>query len=334
MVWKNPWFDSKKAHHRINGFANLDPAAGHRPGDLDKWRSERKKAKLPHPPDNGYENFVRTWWQHADFSTSEDGVWWLGHASMLVRLNNLNILIDPVFSQRSSPVSFIGPGRKTPPCTTVDELPPISAVVISHNHYDHLDSRTIRLLKRRFPQACYFVPLGLGGWLQRRGIRQFVELDWMQSHIWEGLVFTAVPAQHWSMRTPWNRNHCLWCGWVIESGCCRFWFSGDTGYFPQLADFVLRIGRPDMVALPVGAYAPEWFMRPHHMSPAESVKVWQQLGRPFAIPVHWGVFELADETIDEPPDKLLQAMENEGEDSKYFQCCRIGQYHALIKNNI
>lgn len=334
MAWKNPWFNAQKAHHRIDGFVNLDPAAGHRPGDLDKWRAERKQAKLPHPPAAGYDAFISTWWQRADFSTEEDGIWWLGHASVLARLNGINILIDPVFSQRASPVSFAGPSRKTPPCTSVAELPPVGAVVISHNHYDHLDSTVISQLKRYHPQACYFVPLGLGNWFMRRGIQQVIELDWMQSYVWQGLVLTAVPAQHWSMRTPWNRNRSLWCGWVLESDDCRFWFSGDTGYFPQLSDFVLRVGQPDMVALPVGAYAPEWFMHPHHMSPEESVSVWQQIGRPYAIPIHWGVFELADESIDEPPDKLLQALKNKGEDSKYFQCCRIGQYHELIKNNI
>lgn len=333
MKWQNPWFDARRQHHTSEGFRNLVQGE-QAPGALKRWREERKASGLPLPPAEGYRAFLDKWWQPADFSLKEDAVWWLGHATLLLRLNGLNLLTDPVFSFRASPLPFVGPSRKTPVCAKISQLPQIDAVLISHNHYDHLDAGSIRQLRRYHPRAHYFVPLGLGQWFRRRGIDQVTELDWWQSRVWQGLVMTAVPAQHWSMRTPWNRNRTLWCGWVMENTVFRFWFSGDSGYIPELADIPARIGTLDGAALPVGAYAPEWFMHHHHMSPDESVRLWEQIGKPLSIPIHWGVFELADESLDEPPQKLLSLLSAKGEDAHYFHPLRIGQHRLLMKNKI
>lgn len=332
MAWRNPWFNPDLAHHLPDGFRNLSPV-GHQPGDVKRWQDARKAQKLPRPPQNGYQGFIEQWWQHAEINhAEEDGVWWLGHATLLLRINGLYMLTDPVFSRRASPLTVYGPLRRTPPALQLNELPVLDAVFISHNHYDHLDSATIRRLRRQFPQLQFFVPLGLGSWFARRGITRVVELDWWQSIVWQGLAVTCVPAQHWSMRTPWDRNRSLWCGWVAESSALRFWFSGDTGYMPELLHIPERLGPIDAAAIPVGAYAPRWFMSPHHMDPQHAVTLWQQLGRPLSIPVHWGVFELADESLDAPPTELLAELEQRNETSETFSPLKIGQYLSLSGN--
>ena len=329
MAWSNPRYNASLAHHTPQGFRNVD-GAEHQPGDVERWQKERKAARLPKPPEEGYEHFIRQWWQPVTLNThEEDGVWWLGHASLLLRLNGKYILTDPVFSRRASPVPFAGPARKTPSVMSVAALPPLDALVISHNHYDHLDAATVRQLVRRFPQLTFFVPLGLGEWCRRRGAKQVVELDWWQSYVFEGMVFTAVPAQHWSMRTLWDRNRSLWCGWVFEGQNQRFWFSGDTGYTPDLLTIPQRLGKLDTIAIPIGAYAPRWFMSIHHMDPQAAVALWQQLGMPRAIPIHWGVFELTDESLDEPVREVSQTLRALSLPDDNFQPLRIGQYLSI-----
>lgn len=330
MRWKNPWFDPLKSHHLIDGFRNLESSL-RKPGDVERWRKERKAQGLPHPPSNGYAAFTERWWQKAELQGKDDRLWWLGHATVLLRINGLYLLTDPVLSQRASPLSFAGPERKTPSPIHINELHQLDAVMISHNHYDHLDRSTIRQIVRRFPDTHFFVPLGLKQWFTRRGIRHVTELDWWQSITLQGMTFTAVPAQHWSMRSFWDRNRSLWCGWIIESSHLRIWFSGDTGYTAGLAEIALFRGPLDAALIPIGAYSPRWFMSSHHMDPQQAVTLWQQLGRPFTVPIHWGVFELADESLDMPPQELLTALDDEGEESRLFSPFCIGQSSHLFK---
>lgn len=330
MRWKNPWFDPLKSHHQIDGFRNLESSL-RKPGDVERWRKERKAQGLPHPPSNGYAAFTERWWQKAELQGEDDRLWWLGHATVLLRINGLYLLTDPVLSQRASPLSFAGPERKTPSPIHINELHQLDAVLISHNHYDHLDRSTIRQIVRRFPNTQFFVPLGLKQWFTRRGIRDVTELDWWQSITLQGMTFTAVPEQHWSMRSFWDRNRSLWCGWIIESSHLRIWFSGDTGYTAGLADIALFRGPLDAALIPIGAYSPRWFMSSHHMDPQQAVTLWQQLGRPFTVPIHWGVFELADESLDMPPQELLTALNDEGEDGRLFSPLCIGQSSHLFK---
>lgn len=325
MAWKNPWYNPDLPHHSPEGFRNLSET-GHKPGDVERWRKERRAAGLPLAPQGGYDAFIDKWWQRAVISGEDDRVWWLGHTSMLLRLDGKHLLIDPVFSDRASPVSFSGPRRKTPLALNINDLPALDAILISHNHYDHLDKRTLRALLKRFPDVTLFVPLGLGDWCRRRGVQHIVELDWWDHRSFHGLTITAVPAQHWSMRTLWDRNRSLWCGWVVTSPHQRFWFTGDTGYTPTLADIPQRLGPFDMVALPAGAYAPRWFMASHHMDPQQAVRLWQQAGEPLAFPVHWGVFELADEGLDEPVRELVQELNEAGGRCDNFRILKIGQY--------
>lgn len=329
MVWKNPWYDPALSHHTPEGFCN-PTAVAHQPGDVKRWRQARKAAGLPRPPAAGYDAFIEAWWQKAEIAPGDDGLWWLGHASVLLRIQGKYLLTDPVFSRRASPLRFAGPQRRTPPALSVTDLPALDAILISHNHYDHLDRWTVRALLRRFPEVKIFVTLGLGDTLRRFGARSVTELDWWQQASLDGLHLTAVPAQHWSMRTPWDRNRSLWCGWVVQSRALRFWFPGDTGYSEELLQIPQRLGKIDAAALPAGAYAPRWFMSSNHMDPQSAVTLWQQLGSPLAFPIHWGVFELADESLDEPVLELQRALSEAAGENDNFRILKIGQYLSLI----
>lgn len=323
MVKKNPYYDASKPHHTEFGFQNLEPVV-HHPQALKRWRDERKRQGLPKPPQGGYPQFIARWWQQADFSGSQDAIWWLGHACLLLRISGYTVLFDPVLSSRASPVNFYGPQRKTPVPASVQQLPVIDAVVISHNHYDHLDVHTVASLLQRFPDALFLAPLGLKSWLARLGARNVFELDWWDSHRSDDFEFHCVPARHWSMRTPWDRNRSLWAGWVVKHPGFSFYFTGDTGYCEQLMAIGERLGPFDYAALPIGAYAPRWFMQAQHMDPDQSVQLYQRLRIPVAIPMHWGVFELADESIDEPPEQLRLALEQANIADANFRPIKIG----------
>lgn len=321
--WRNPYYDPALPHHLPQGFRNQEPASRNA-GDLQRWRKERREAHLPKPPADGYATFREIWWQPADFSAAADAAWWLGHACVLLRVGGLHVLTDPVLSPRASPFSFAGPKRRTPVPATVAQLPVIDAVLISHNHYDHLDRRSVRQLARRFPDALFLVPLGLRAWLEREGARRVQELDWWQSTRLGDAEFTCVPARHWSARSLWDRNRTLWGGWVMRHAGVCFYFAGDTGYSERLAEIGARLGPIDLAALPIGAYAPRWFMRGQHVDPAEAVQLHRELGCRRSLAIHWGAFELADEPLDEPPALLAEALREQGVPAEEFRAIKIG----------
>ncbi|SEV88918.1 MBL fold metallo-hydrolase [Luteibacter sp. 329MFSha] len=328
MAWTNPYYDPSKPHHTPEGFRNPEPETRGQ-GDLQRWRRERKEQRLPRAPEEGYEAFSRRWWQRATFDGAGDAAWWLGHATMLVRHGGVTVLTDPVLGRRASPLSFAGPLRRTAAPVDVAGLPPIDVVAISHNHYDHLDAATVRALARRFPRALFLVPLGLKRWFARRGIENVRELDWWDSTDVGGATFTFVPARHWSARTLWNRNRSLWGGWVMACDGFRFWFAGDTGYSERLAEIGERMGPIDLAAVPIGAYAPRWFMRAQHVDPAEAVQLHREVGVRRSIAIHWGAFELADDALDEPPRLLGGALDAAGMSRDEFLLLNIGGRIAL-----
>jgi L-ascorbate metabolism protein UlaG (beta-lactamase superfamily) len=230
-------------------------------------------------------------------------VTWIGHSTLLVQLDGVNVLTDPQWSRRASPVSFGGPARVTPPGLRFEDLPPIHVVVISHDHYDHLDRDTVtRLAATHRPK--FLVPLGLKAWLAEVGVTDIEELDWWDERNVQGVTFTCVPAQHFSGRTLWDRNRRLWSGWVVAGRARRLYFAGDTAYYDGLREIGARLGPFDLAAIPIGAYLPQVIMKASHTSPEEALTAFTDVRGRIFVPIHWGTFDLADEPIDEPPRRL------------------------------
>lgn len=259
-------------------------------------------------------------------------VTWIGHSSFLVQANGINVLTDPVFSERASPVQFAGPRRFTPSALQVADLPEVHVVLISHNHYDHLDEATVRQLNQRFEGRCQFaVPTGLSDWFRKRGIHNLVELGWWQSRVLgENVELFSVPAQHFSGRTAWDRNASLWCGWIMDIAGYRLYFAGDTGYGETLFPLIGELFSPvDLALLPIGAYDPRWFMSPVHVAPEEAVQIHVDIGARQSIAMHWGTFVLTDEPMDEPPRRLRQVLEQRGLPLQQFRAMQHGETLAL-----
>jgi len=230
-------------------------------------------------------------------------VTWIGHSTLLVQLDGVTFLTDPNWAKRAGPFSrLLGVGRYTPAPIRLDDLPPIDFVLISHDHYDHLDEPTVRRLAARF-DPLFVVPLGIKAWLAERGITNAVELDWGESVTVKDLRIVCAPAQHGSGRTLADHGHRLWASWAVL-GSKRFYFAGDTGYFRHFHEIGDALGPFDLAALPIGSYAPREMMRPVHMSPEEALQAWLDLRAARFIGIHWGTFGLAREPSDEPPTRI------------------------------
>lgn len=245
-------------------------------------------------------------------------VTWIGHSTVLLQIGAMNILTDPIWSERASPLSLVGPRRLVPPAIPFAALPPLDVIILSHDHYDHLDAATVRSLVAAHPAARWVAPLDVGELLTALGVPQVVELDWWQSTRAADTTITAVPAQHFSGRSLTNRDQTLWAGFAIVAEGWRVLFGGDTGFHPEFAEIGRRLGPFDLALLPIGAYSPRWFMRPVHMDPDEAVAAAIQLGKgaesgtPVMLATHWGTFRLTDEPMDEPPMRLEHAWAAQG----------------------
>ncbi len=243
---------------------------------------------------------------------------WVGHSTFLLQVGGLNILTDPVWSNRCAPVQWAGPRRYAPPGVPFDELPPIDLVLQSHDHYDHFDEWSVRAIARAHPEAHWIAPLGVGRRLSARGVRQITELDWWGECIDGTARVTCVPAQHFSGRTPWDRNATLWAGFVLRAGGRSVYFVGDTGMHEEFGIVGQRSGPFDIVLMPIGAYDPRWIMQPVHLDPEEAVRAFVTLRNahpgtsPTMIAMHWGTFVLTDEPIDEPPVRVQAAWDAAG----------------------
>lgn len=337
LAGQNADYNPAKPHHRPDGFVNrYAPAPGHGSDSLLKWQWERLRDGLPKPPAAPVTGVA------PDLAVIRSpgpapAATWVGHATVLVQVDGLNLLTDPHWGERASPVPFAGPRRHQPPGVPFDALPPIHAVLISHNHWDHLDEGTVQRLMDRHPGIRFYVPLGVQRWfkLQIRGARtegpgqNVFALDWDDSATLPGatapvtLQFLAV--QHWSARMPWDRNQTLWGSWAVLHPSWRFWFSGDLGYSPDTQDIGRRLGRVDLAAIAVGAYQPRWFMQASHIDPAEALQVMRDVRARSAFGIHWGTFEgLSDEPLDQPPQDLRRAIEA-SPDKPEFRVLRHGQ---------
>jgi len=232
-------------------------------------------------------------------------VTFVNHSTVLLQQPGVNILTDPIWSPRCSPVSFAGPKRHRDPGVAFEDLPPLDLVLLSHNHYDHLDLPALRRLAARGRGATTFAaPLGVGGFLESRGIAPVRELDWGDSAALCGAVIHSVPAFHFSGRGLFDRNRALWCGYVLESSFGLVYFAGDTAFGRHFSWIRDRFGPPRVAFLPIGAYEPRWFMSSSHMNPDEALEAHRILGSECSIAIHHGTFQLADESIDAPAVRL------------------------------
>lgn len=304
----------RPAHHRPGGgFRN--PWPGSTPtgfGGLLRWALERARRgtlpPLPAPP-----AVVASTQADPRAAADELRITAVGHSTFLLQIGPLNVLTDPVWSERCSPFSFAGPRRRHAPGLALEALPPLDLVLLSHDHYDHLDDATVRALARRHPETPWCAPLGVAARLRSRGVRRVLECDWWQRADVGDARVTCVPAAHFSGRTPFDRDSTLWAGWSVEAHGRRLYFVGDSGLHPAFGEIGRRLGALDVVLMPIGAYEPRWFMRPVHLDPGEAVIAFDQLTAAHPaqatvmVAMHWGTFLLTDEPPDEPPRRAADA---------------------------
>jgi len=321
-VSANPYYSGPRSDH-FDGerFFSPDGAPMDRGiGDLLRWRFAGRHApwskQLPaEPPDRPPARAAGLRIAH------------VGHASLLLQADGLNILLDPVWSERVSPFRFAGPKRHDPPGIAFADLPPIDVVLITHSHYDHLDLDTIaRLWRAHRPRI--LAPLGNDAVIRRRHPAiEVTTRDWGEAVELGGRVAaTLVPANHWSARSLGDRRMALWCGYVLETPAGRIYLAGDSGYgtgavFRGIRE---RHGAPRLAVLPIGAYEPRWFMQPQHMNPAEAVQAMRDCGAETALGYHWGTFRLTDEAREEPPRQLDAALQAAGIAPERFRPLRPG----------
>ncbi len=235
----------------------------------------------------------------------------------------MNILTDPVWSYRVSPVTWAGPRRHRAPGIRFEDLPPIDVVAVSHNHYDHMDVATLRRL-RDVHAPLILVGLGNSAFLEREGLSGTRDLDWWESvDLGQGVRATSVPARHFSARGPGDRDRALWTGYVFSGETGSAYFAGDTGYGSHFAEIGKRLGPIDVALLPIGAFRPRWFMSPVHIDPQEAIQAHRDLGASVSIPMHYGTFPLGDDAETEPLEVLRQAMEETGETG--FEIVQMGE---------
>ncbi len=254
---------------------------------------------------------------------------WVGHSTLLVQMDHVTFLTDPIWSKTPSPIPFLGPRRFVEPGLALEDLPPIDFVVVSHNHYDHLDVPTLRALAERDPATRFLVPLGNGALLRRKGIERVEELDWGQSARHEGVTIHCLPAQHWSKRGLGDDLKALWSSWAVVGPERRFYFAGDTGYFDGFERIGEALGPFDLAAVPIGAYEPRAMMRSSHLDPEESIRASVALRARRALAMHFGTFDLSDEPLDEPPRRFRAAAAASalGEDGGWI--LRIGETRSF-----
>ena len=266
----------------------------------------------------------------------QPAITWIGHATMLAQFGGLNIITDPMFSERASPLSFVGEKRQVAPGLALIDLPHIDVVLISHNHYDHLDDASVRALNAQAGGPPLFVvPVGNKAWMAKRGIANVVELDWWQSHLIGSVELVLTPVQHWSGRGLNDSMTTLWGGYAVFAPDLHLFFSGDTAYSKDFADirerFAARQGSAgfDIALIAIGGYEPGWFMASQHVNPAEAVQIHIDLAARRSVGVHWGTFELTDESLDDPPMQLAQARKAKGVADQDFFVMAIGETRKL-----
>jgi N-acyl-phosphatidylethanolamine-hydrolysing phospholipase D len=264
--------------------------------DLDDFRTARTGAAVRVPYDS--RAIARS-----------PSLTWIGHATFLVRMDDVTFLTDPMFSNWAGPISIFGSRRAVPPGVPLDELPVVDFVLLTHDHYDHTDRASVQELAKRGVR--FVVPRGLGDWVRDAG-GTTVELDWWQSTEINGVTIHCVPAQHFSGRSLSDGNKRLWAGWVVSGATRRFYHAGDSGYSADFKAISARLGAIDLAAVPIGAYRPHELMHFVHTTPEEALRIGQDVGARHVVAMHFGTFDLADEPLDEPPQRFRVEAERLG----------------------
>ena len=312
------------AHHVAGGFRNPNPDF-QRPSTWIRWSFVvRRLWTTTISPRTFVAPRVANDGAILRAGTLNPSITWIGHSTLLVQINGVNILTDPQWSARASPVTWGGPLRLSPPGLAFEDLPRIDVVLISHDHYDHLDLATVkRLAAARDP--LFLVPLGLKAWFAENGMTRVEELDWWQEREYRAVKFVCVPAQHFSQRTLSDANQRLWASWAVLSPERRLYFSGDTGYFAGFKEARQRLGPFDLAAIPIGAYLPPEIMKSVHLTPEEAVQVFIDLDARALLGIHWGTFDLAEEPLDEPPQRLLAEVRRRKIDASRAWIFKLGE---------
>ncbi|WP_421773445.1 MBL fold metallo-hydrolase [Gracilimonas sp.] len=301
-----PGYEGPKSDH-FNGttFENPGDVPSKDFFDVMKWYFQRDQGEWTVVPEEEITFSERP----DDAVTSGMKITYVNHSTFLIQTAGVNILTDPVWSERVSPMSFAGPKRFRPPGVRFEDLPPIDLIIISHNHYDHLDINTLKKLNEQF-ESRVIVPLGVDVYLNQEGIENTLPLDWEEKQpIDSDITVHSVQAQHFSARGLFDRDKTLWSGYVIDTPVGSVYFAGDTGY----GDFFKQIGEqhPDIKVglIPIGAYKPRWFMKPMHVNPAEAIQIHKDVGAEISFGMHFGTFPLADDGMKDPENDFTQAMQ-------------------------
>lgn len=319
----SPYQGPVSDHFDGQRFRNIEPKPHHSFWSFLKWQFNREPQVewLPQPGPAEPPRLAER------VDGDELHVTYVNHATLLIQQHGLNILTDPLWSERSSPFSWVGPKRFHPPGVALDALPPIDVILVSHNHYDHLDLATLRLLAERYPRARVVTGLGNAALIRQSGLQHITELDWWQSlPLNDELTLHAVPAQHWSSRSRGDVNQTLWLGFVLDSAQGPVLFPGDTGLGPEFKLIHQRFGPMRFAALPIGAYAPRWFMRDNHMNPDDAVQAHRQLESRQSMAIHFGTFNLSDENQFAPPQALHQALLDWQVPAEQFRAPKPGEH--------
>lgn len=321
----NPYYQADRPHHTPTGFQNLQPEKDPK-GWLDvlKWKMNSEKA------DNTGVGVPQV---EADLSLIQrplrNQALWIGHSTVLVQAEGLSVLADPIFSERASPFSFIGPKRHQPPAVSIGALPSIDVVIISHAHYDHLDEASIKQLAQQpSGSPLFLVPLGVERILQDWQIERVQALDWWDEYQVGEVTFTLTPTQHWSARGLFDRNQTLWGSWAVTSPTSSWFFTGDTGYQPRIFKDIRQKIAPqgfDVAFIPIGAYQPRWFMGDQHVDPEQAIQIHVDLASRYSVAIHWGTFSLADERLDQPAKDLATALQQANLSSMQFAAIPVGE---------
>ena len=269
--------------------------------DLLKWQRNKND-----PVTTSIE--VSNAWKKIDLDKDNNYSIWIGHSTFLIKKDDLTILTDPIFSERASPFKRFGPKRLIPPALNISELPKIDVVTVSHNHYDHLDIRSLKILYELNPDIIFLIPKGDKNIFDKRNINNVYEFEWWQNFVIQNVEFTFTPVQHWSARGLFDKNESLWGGWYIKNKDYAIYHAGDTGYSNDFLATKEKLGAPKYSFIPIGAYEPEWFMAASHVSPEDAIKIMLDLESEYSFGMHWGTFTLTDEDTIEPKIRLNEAL--------------------------